>query len=219
MENDDEKEKGATASTDNAPRTSKSTVAAVKSAVKAAEILEPSLPKLKPPRNLNEARARLMEGQREIIGLAGQAGRRFYAQGDGLQLREGENRPRQLHELDRGERRLSSANGAALYAILRSVQRCGKTSHAQNGQDQNGHLVPFATRRIGHRGGRASEASTDSKEWNASDCAQALFKRFENLTARRTTDERWEVLEGFHDLARDFINSRDKDREAIRGNK
>jgi hypothetical protein len=81
MENDDEKEKGATASTDNAPRTSKSTVAAVKSAVKAAEILEPSLPKLKPPRNLNEARARLMEGQREIIGLAGQAGRRFYAQG------------------------------------------------------------------------------------------------------------------------------------------
>jgi hypothetical protein len=217
MENDDGKEP---ANTDNAPQTSKSAVAAVKSAVKAVEILEPSLPKLKEPRNLNEARARLIEGQRKIIDLAGQAGRRFYKQGmvcfyvkkkighgnftNWIEENVGYH-PRTVRRYMRYFEACNVAGKLVMY----------KTDRTKT--DTLSLLPPAESDTEGVE--RPTHQPGDSKEWSASDCAQALFKRFENLTARRTTDERWEVLEGFHDLARDFINSRDKDREAIRGGK
>ena len=56
-----------------------------------------------------------------------------------------------------------------------------------------------------------------SLEWNATDCARSLLKRFEYLTARRTSQEKCEVLDGFNDLARDLIACRQRDRDAVRG--
>lgn len=184
------------------------------------EILEPLLPKLKPPRNLNEARARLLEGQRKIIDLAGQAGRRFYEQGmvcsyvkekighgnftNWIEENVGYH-PRTVRRYMKYFEQCNLAGKLLMYKTDRTkTDTLSLLPPAESDNEE--------TPRPKHQPG-------DSPEWNASNCARELFKRFESLTARRTTDERWEVLEGFYDLARDFINSREKDREAIRGEK
>src|SRR5215471_16170890 len=45
------------------------------------EIVEPELPKLQSPRNLNEAATMLREGQKDIGKIASRAALRFYRQG------------------------------------------------------------------------------------------------------------------------------------------
>jgi len=217
-----ERKDAATANTDAQGKANKSTVEDNTPTVKASvsEILEPSLPKLKPPRNLDEARARLMKGHREIIDLAGQAGRRFYEQGmvcsyvkdkighgnftNWIEENVGYH-PRTVRRYMKYFEQCNLAGKLLLY----------KTDRTKT--DTLSLLPPAET--DSEETPRPKHQPGDSPEWNASDCAKALMKRFETLTARRTTDERWEVLEGFHDLARDFINSREKDREVIRGEK
>jgi len=183
---------------------------------KSIDILEPSLPELQQPRNLNEAKARLKEGQSEIVQIANRAVRRFYENGmlcSYVKSKIGHGNfatwieenvgyhPRTVRRYMRYFEACNAAGKLLLYKTDRT-----KTDTLS--------LLPQAESKEEKE--RPVHQPGHSTEWNATDCAKALFKRFENLTARRTAEQRSEVLEGFNDLARDFINSREKDREAIR---
>src|SRR6266542_2677040 len=182
------------------------------------EVVEPSLPRLKKPHNLNEAKDRLRENRGEIAQLAKGAVKRFYEAGmlcSYVRAKIGHGNfttwieehvgyhPRTVRRYMRYFEACNTAGKLLLYKTDRS-----KTDTLS--------LLPPAEE---EERTRPHHEPGDSPEWNATYCAKSLFRRFENLTARRTSEERWEVLEAFNELARDFITGRQIDRDVIRAGK
>jgi hypothetical protein len=214
------KEKGTVAS--DAPKEketrSKAIVERAAAVVKIPEILEPELPRLKQPKNIADAAAQMLGEREALVNLAGQAAVRFYKLGmlaSYVKSKIGHGnytdwiKEHTLYDprtIRRYVKYFDACNVAGKLLL-------GKTDRIKT--DTLSLLPPADTDSEGVE--RPTHQPGNSKEWDASECATALLKRFENLTARRTTDERWHVLEGFQDLARDFINSRESDRAAIRG--
>lgn len=182
------------------------------------EVLEPSLPRFKQPRNLDEAKVRLKENRGEIVQLATTAATRFYEIGKlclyvKSKIIHGNFLPWIEKNVGYHER--------TVQRYMRYAEACDTAGNillhkSDRSKSDTLSLLPPPEE---EQRTRPQHEPGDSPTWNATDCARSLFRRFENLTARRTSEERREVLEAFNDLARDFIDSRERDREAVRGGK
>ena len=183
------------------------------------EIVEPTLPKLKEPRNLQEAAKRLREGEKDLVQIAGRAARRFYENGmiaSYVKKKIGHGNLTAWIE----EHTLYHPRTIRRY--MKYFEACnvaGKLLLGKTDKTKTDTLSLLPPAEMEEGADRPKHQPGESKEWEASECAKALLKRFENLTARRSADERYEVLEGFTDLARDYIASREGSREAVRGGK